>query len=278
MINMNQKLKYVSRIKDEFDTVISGVNGVFTFGNNIDSASLDTLIKIYQSGKKIALASNTAMRAKDLYRFLKHSDVPMNIFYALITAGEIAHFYLKNHHDLGRTYYNLSGNHSKITENLEYQPVESPVMADFILAESDSNGLETSQISSVLEQSLYLRLPLLCIGNNTALVGEKGIVTGVGAIAEQYAMMGGQVISFGKPDVRIASYLLEGLKVDKSRCLVIGDCMSTDMRMGSHFGAKTLLLTNGVHKMDSSNIESQLNSLSENYGLTIDYYMEQLQW
>ena len=275
---MNQKLKYISRIKDEFDTVISGVNGVFTFGNSINAESIEALIKIYQDGKKIALASNTAMRAKDLYRFLKHSNVPVNIFYALITAGEIAHFYLKNHHDLGHAYYSLSGNLSKVMEGLEYRPVESPVMADFILAENDSNGLESSQISSILEQILYLRLPLLCIGNNTSLVSEKGVVAGVGAIAEQYAMMGGQVISFGKPDVRIASYLLEGFKTNKSRCLVIGDCMSTDMRMGSHFGAKTLLLTKGVHKMDSSNIEAQLNSLSENYGFTIDYYMEQLQW
>ena len=93
---MTQKLKYLSRIKDEFDSVICGVNGVFVFGEQTDKTAVETLIKLYQSGKKVALASNSGMRVKDLYYALKQKDVPMNIFYAMITAGEIAHFYLKN--------------------------------------------------------------------------------------------------------------------------------------------------------------------------------------
>ena len=50
---MTRKLKYVSRIKDEFDTVISGVNGVFMCGDEVISEAVDTLIKLYQSGKKL---------------------------------------------------------------------------------------------------------------------------------------------------------------------------------------------------------------------------------
>ena len=54
---MSQRLKYVSRIISEFDTVICGLNGVVLRGLNVDSDNLNTLIKIYQSGKKIMLAS-----------------------------------------------------------------------------------------------------------------------------------------------------------------------------------------------------------------------------
>jgi hypothetical protein len=70
---MSQKLKYISRIKDEFDTIICGVNGVFAYGDNILAPAVDALIKLYQSGKKITLASNSGMRVRDLYYALKQN-------------------------------------------------------------------------------------------------------------------------------------------------------------------------------------------------------------
>lgn len=275
---MNQKLKYVSHIKDDFDVLISGVNGVFMFGENVEKNAVDTLIKLYQSGTKIALASNSGMRVKDLYYLLKRKNVPMNIFYAIITAGEIAHFYLRNNTNLGHRYYNLSGKKSKTLDCLDYVAAESPVMADFILAESDCDGVDTAAVLPILEQALHMNLPIVCVGNNTSLVSSDGVVVGAGAVAEKYAMMGGQVFPFGKPDVRIASYLTEGFgDFEHSRCLVVGDCMSTDMRMGNSFGAQTLFLTNGVHQI-GGDIDKQLKDLSDSYGLNVDYYMENLQW
>ncbi|MBR1825197.1 MAG: HAD hydrolase-like protein [Alphaproteobacteria bacterium] len=275
---MTQRLKYLSRIKDEFDTVICGVNGVFMRGDIVNPTALDALIKLYQSGKKVALASNTGMRVRDLYYLLKHNNVPMNIFYAMITAGEIAHFYLKNNRTNGQAYYNLSGGESKAAAGLDYMAADSLVMADFLLAETQSSGLEAVKVLPLLEQALHLHLPLLCIGNNTSLVGHSGVIESVGAVAEQYAMMGGKVTSFGKPDVRIASYLTENMgKFKPQCCLVIGDCMATDMRMGNAFGAKTLLVGDGVHQLNEGS-ERQLDDLSVNYGLSVDYYTEALLW
>ncbi len=275
---MTQKLKYLSRIKDEFDTVICGVNGVFMHGDIVLPQAVDALIKLYQSGKKITLASNTGLRVRDLYYLLKHKDVPMNIFYAIITAGEIAHFYLKQNQTNSKTYYSLNGQKSMAAAGLEYMPVESMVLADFVLAETESGGLSTAEILPELEQALHLRLPLVSIGNNTALVGHNGVIESVGAVAEQYALMGGKVMSFGKPDVRIASYLTENMSDFRPQCcLVIGDCMATDMRMGNAFGAQTLLVGSGVHQLGDTT-ERQLDDLSINYGLSIDYYTEALLW
>ena len=93
---MSKIIKHISRIRDEFDTVICGVNGVICNGLNFFPESAEALIKLYQSGKKIAVASNSGMRVQDLFLLLKRHGLPMNIFYAMITAGEIAHFYLKN--------------------------------------------------------------------------------------------------------------------------------------------------------------------------------------
>ena len=276
---MSQKLKYISRIRDEFDSVICGVNGVFMFGNKADEESVQTLIKLYQSGKKIMLASNSSLRVSDMYYTLKRRNVPMNIFYAMITAGEIAHFYLKRERDLGRYYYDLSAGDTKIMHGLPYEKADSMVMADFILAQTDCNGIDENEVMPVLEQALHLNLPMLCVGNNTSLVSDGGIVSGVGAIAERYAMMGGKkVIPFGKPDVRVAAYLTEGMQgFDKQRCLIIGDCMSTDIRMANNFGVKCLFITNGVHQIGET-AEQKLDELSGSYGLNVDYYTEALRW
>lgn len=275
---MSQKLKYISRIRDEFDSVICGINGVFMFGDNVDKDGIDTLIRLYQDGKKIVLASNSALRVNEMYYVLKHHDIPMNIFHAIITAGELAHFYLKGNNSLGHTFYNLSSANCGIMLGLDYKQADSIVMADFILAQTDYSGLDEKLVQPVLEQALHLRLPMIGVGNNTSLVGSAGIVSGVGAIAERYAMMGGKVISFGKPDVKIASYLTEGVPAfKKDRCILIGDCMATDMRMANNFGVKSLLLTNGVHQM-GQNTEQQLADLSGSYGLNIDYYAEALRW
>lgn len=275
---MNKPVKHISRIRDEFDIVICGVNGVITDGRRIFPESVDALVKLYQSGKKIALASNTGMRVQDLFFFLKHGGVPMNIFYAIITAGEIAHFYLKKQKNIGSMYFSVAANEHGVIGRLPFEKVDSVVLTDFVLAETTENGIDTVKEAPVLEQALNLHLPFLCVGNDTGLVTDKGVRSSVGALAEQYAMMGGKIIPFGKPDARIAAYLTEGLgDFDVSRCLFIGDNMATDMRMGSNFGGKNLLLTNGVHQL-RGDLAKQVDELSTGYGLSVDYCMEKLQW
>lgn len=275
---MSQQLKYLSRIRDEFDAVICGVNGVIFNEGKFNQQCIDTLSKLYQSGKKVTLASNSGQRVNDLFNILKNASVPMNIFYAMITAGEIAHFYLKNNYSLGHTYYSVTGQDSLVAKGLDYQKTDSLVMADFLLAETSENGLNLEGIDGLVSQALDLNLPMVCVGNNTSVVGKNGIVASVGALAEKYAMLGGKIIPFGKPDVRIAAYLTEEMAdVSPSRCLVIGDCMSTDMRMGNQFKAKTLLMTGGVHQI-FGNVSEKIDELSESYGLNIDYYAEDLVW
>ena len=275
---MMKQIKHISYICDEFDTVICGVNGVISKGHKINQETIDTLIKMYQSGKKIAIASNSGARVMDVFAFLKQHNVPMNIFYAIITAGEIAHYYLKKKSSEMSTYFSLSNSISNLMVGLPYQKVDSVFMADFLLVENTLNGYEISDNLPLLENALALQIPMLCVGNNTSIFTNNGVTSAAGAIAEQYAMMGGKIFSFGKPDIRIAKYLTEGLEnFQTSKCLVIGDDMATDMRMGTLFGAKNLLITSGIHQL-KNDILVDVNELTKNFGLSVDYYTEKLEW
>ena len=151
-------------------------------------------------------------------------------------------------------------------------------MADFLVAEQSEKGAEIAELMPTLEQAAGLNLPLLCIGNDTSVLTPQAVKTAAGAVAEQYAMIGGKIISFGKPDLRIAAYLTENLpNFDVSRCLFIGDNMATDMRLGNNFGGKNLLITSGIHQL-SGDLIKQTDELSTGFGLNVDYCMEKLQW
>lgn len=275
---MTRPLKHISRLREDFDTVICGVNGVLTDGHNFFKENIDTLVKVYQSGASIALASNSGQRARDMFMALRRGGVPMNIFYAIITAGEIAHYYLKNNSGLGKSYFPLTQNLYGVMNGLDFTIADSPVLADFILAETSEKGVDVAGAQPVLEQALSLRIPLICAGNDTQILTPDGVCDSVGCLAEQYAMMGGKIISFGKPDLRIVSYLTESLKEFlPRRCLCIGDAMATDMRLGAHAGMCNLFMTNGVHRIKEEN-PARVEELCAGYGLNVDYYAEKLVW
>ena len=67
-----------------------------------------------------------------------------------------------------------------------------------------------------------------------------------GAIAENYAILGGRILTLGKPDVRIMQYALEG--IDKTGDLiVIGDNVATDIKSASLLGFDSVLISKGRH-------------------------------
>lgn len=275
---MVKKLKHISRIKDDFDCVICGTNGVITDGKNIFPQAVEALNHLYLDGKKIVLATNFSMRVTELFDFLHTAHFPMHIFHAMITAGEIAHYSLKNRADLGMLYYSLLNSSGKLMDGLKYQKTESLVLADFVLAETTTENFDINEKLPILEQALNLKLPMVCVGNNTTMMLNDRVQSSVGSLAEQYALMGGKIITFGKPDVRIAKYLTEQLKdISPERCMVIGDNMATDMKMGAKFKAQTLLVCSGIHQLNIED-EKRLNDLAQNFGLNIDYATENLQW
>ncbi|MBR3661890.1 MAG: HAD hydrolase-like protein [Alphaproteobacteria bacterium] len=275
---MGRTIKHISHISDDFDFYICGVNGVLNSGGSFNQEAVETLYKLYQSGKQVMLASNFAVRVETLFYELKKCGIPMYIFNSIITAGEIVHFYLKSKPQVGKMYYPVVGTESQIMKGLDYGKTESPVLADFLLAETSLSEIDLNEKIPLLEQALELNLPMICVGNNTSVMINNKVCAGVGCLAEKYALMGGKIIPFGKPDIKIASYLTEGLKnFSPEKCLIIGDNMATDMRMGYNLKAKTMLIGSGIHQL-SENDKYKTNELISGYGFDVDYFAENLQW
>lgn len=99
-------------------------------------------------------------------------------------------------------------------------------------------------------------LPMICA--NPDIVVERGhrLIYCAGAIAREYAQLGGRTLIAGKPHrpiyeeaLRLAA-LVRGGPVDRSRALAIGDGGTTDVKGAIDNGIDLLFITDGIHSRE----------------------------
>lgn len=253
-MKMIKPIVNISKVIDNYDTVIVGFSGVLTEGNGIKSEALSALVNIKKAGKRIILLSNTSMRVATVAKFLHVNKIPLALFDSIVTAGEILHYQLKarqgDYAAIGTTYYKIGDiGAAGIFSGMEYQPVEDMPKADFLYmggVASVDDTIETYR--PLLEHAASLAIPLVCAGNDTSTYKNGKVCLAPGAIAEQYAVLGGKIITVGKPDVKVMEYTLDGIDdLNKNKVLLIGDNLTTDIKGANLINIASALVSKGVH-------------------------------
>ncbi|MDO5386160.1 MAG: HAD hydrolase-like protein [Pseudomonadota bacterium] len=254
-MKMIRPIVNIGKIIEPYEAVIVGFNGVLTDGNGIAADAVNALVEMKKRGKHIVLCSNTCMRVAALCDFLIADKVPLKLFDAVITAGEILHYKLKSRSQecasLGTAYYKLgSCRDMGIFSGLDYQPVDDISLADFVYMDSAASADDIiDKYLPELEHAAGLGLPFVCAGNDTSSYKDGKISLAPGALAEQYAVLGGKIITVGKPDPVVMAYCLEALPqgIAKEKILVIGDNLATDIKGANLAGFDSVLISKGVH-------------------------------
>lgn len=290
MIKMIKPIVNVSKIMDKYNTVILGWRGVITDGKLIKPDVINTLINFKKQGIHTVLVSNTAQRIESVIRFLHENQVPLAAFASIVTAGEITHYQLKaqtgNFAKIGYKYYRLGENTYKgIFSGLpDYQQVDAISQADFIYIENIAAKEDTvEKYIPLLEHAASLSIPMVCIGNDTSTYLNGDIVLGAGAIAEQYAALGGKIITTGKPEAKVLAYAIDGLSgVKKDKTLVIGDSLSTDIKGARLLGVDSMLISKGIHVnfLGEGYIPdvAKTRELAANFDVSPDFVISNLRW
>lgn len=79
----------------------------------------------------------------------------------------------------------------------------------------------------------------------------------------------------GKPNQYMFECVASQYGVEPSRCLMVGDRLDTDIKLGSNCGLKTLLTLTGVSTVAEA--EDHLRSgCTERQGMVPDYYVESI--
>ncbi len=286
-MKMIKPIVNISKIADNYDTFVLGFNGVFTEGESLFPEAVKTVQGLYKYGKKVLLLSNTSRRVASIARQLQTGGVSPLFFQCIMTAGEVLHYKLKNrtgdYSAIGTDYYHLGGTEdNSVFYGLDYKQVDNIENAHFIYMNEAATQSDTiEKYLPTLEHAAGLGLPLICSGNDTSTFKDGKICLAPGAVAEQYAVMGGRIITVGKPDGQLFNYCLDAVE-DKGRVLVIGDNVSTDIKGACLLGFDAALISKGVHVnfLGEGYIPdvAKARELCNNYDVSPSYVISNLRW
>ncbi len=251
-MKMIKPIVNLSKIANDYDTFVFGFNGVLYDGEKIFPEALKTLNNLSALGKKIVIISNSHLRITEIADILKKNSVDINIFSNIVTAGEILHYKLKyaqnDYEAIGNKYFHLGNNKNKsVFYGLNFEEVSKIEEAHFIYMSEVFSPEDSIDIyKPFLDQAISLDLPFVCAGNDiSCFIGGK-LCLASGAIAENYAILGGNILTLGKPDVRIIQYALEDISKNEN-ILIIGDNVATDIKAASLLGFDSILISKGRH-------------------------------
>ena len=110
-MKMIKPIVNILKIIDNYDDFIIGFSGVISDGSSVKSEAVTALINLKKADKHVVLLSNSPQRVASIAKILHENRVPLSLFDAIITAGEILHYHLKSkagvYAALGSRYYQM---------------------------------------------------------------------------------------------------------------------------------------------------------------------------
>lgn len=280
-------LQNISSLRDEFDIFIFDVYGVIWDGSAMFPRALEVMEDLHKAGKTVIVMSNAAARSQVLVDEGAVRGYIRGIHYErILSAGDLAHMVF-SHDDRPLRYFIYGRQPSPARfEGSIYQQVDTPDEADFIYLgfPGHQHGTDFELVYTIDDFILDLQAfrqmdkPLVCANPDyVAYVGLPQPVVCEGMLAAYYEKIGGKVAWFGKPEVDIYEHLLQDYDVPRSRVLMLGDTLRTDIAGAKAAGIKSALLLTGVSYREMINAgQTDIKAWSAAQGICPDYYLQTL--
>lgn len=277
-------LSSVEELSAKYDAFILDLWGVVHDGKNLYPGAKEALVALRKAGKKITFLSNAPRRSQVVEQTLAGMGVGSDLYDSIVTSGETAYHCLQHpeHSPFkprGNKYLYIGLERDRlILEGLHYEEVMRPEHAQFVmLSHSFEDNQPLKSLMPLLQRCVELHLPVICINPDKEVVritGER--VYCAGALAEEYHMLGGEVIYFGKPHRTVYEHALATLRIERSKVVALGDTLGTDILGGERTRINTVLVTGGVLKevigdTKAADYKQKCLSLFEKEHITPDY-------
>lgn len=253
---MTKYLENIFDITNTYDLIISDVFGVVHDGQRL-LKNADKFFK--QEASKVALLTNDGRGIDDVaehlkgFNFLKKehykdlftSGFFLDEFYKLNSESNIKCFMLDD-------YLETSANRKEAVLSVPGITFTSDIKeANYCFASGvckfDLDYIKNNQ--DLLSKLTILKnnhCKLLCPNPDKFVVYDNRLIVLAGFIAEQYQKLGGEVISFGKPNKYPYEFIIN--KYNPNKVLMIGDTLETDIDGANQVGIDSLLIGTGVTK------------------------------
>lgn len=282
----------LSGLAEDYDVFIIDLWGVMHDGVTAFPEAVAAVASLKAAGKTTIILSNAPRRAASVAERNSELGIAPGLCDLVMSSGEEAWRHLKErptawYQALGQRCYHLGpARDLAIREGLDYDFVDDPAAADFILltgARESEDSLET--YAAVLAAAAARKLSMVCA--NPDLVVIRGGVREIcaGTLAEGYRALGGDVTYHGKPDPQIYRRCLDLIgKAGPDRVLAIGDSLRTDLTGAAQSDMDSLFIVDGIHgeetglQSDEILQPAHLSALFEGFSHPPRAAMARLRW
>lgn len=252
MADAPRKPATLDEIAAPYAVLLSDVWGVLHNGVAAFPDACAALARARQAGKKVILVTNAPRPGAVVEQHLARLGVPRESWDRIVSSGDVTRHLIAE--GPRRVFHIGDEVDLSIYEGLDVELVE-----EFEASAVVCTGLfddEVEQPEDYAEMLMRMRardLPFICA--NPDIVVERGdrLVWCAGALARDYAHLGGRTLIAGKPHkpiydeaMSVAAGML-GREVAPGEVLAIGDGMLTDVKGAVGAGLDVLFITAGIH-------------------------------
>ncbi len=268
-------LESISEIINKYQNFIIDQWGVMHDGKKGYSHAIKTIDFLVKKKKNLFIISNSSKRKKSSEQNLPKLGFKKNSFINVLTSGEMIW------QTIHKKYSEFKGNincfhiydHSKedgiqFRKNLNFTFVEKIDDADFILACTPFLNMQPVDYLPILNKALNKNIPMYCANPDFETIESNNShnIYCMGAIAEIYKKIGGEVIIQGKPEKEIYIEATKSITLDKTKTVAIGDSIFHDVKGANNFFIDSVLVKSGIHK----DIDT-INKLCKNHKISPTY-------
>lgn len=249
---MPQPLAGLSALAPSTDLFILDLWGVVHGGIEPFDGVVETLAALRSADKRVVFVSNAPVRSHHVAKHLDQMGLG-GTYDALLTSGEATWRHLneryaeKRYHPIGPSWAKL------LHDDLPNEPAATLDDAELLLVVGLADARpEPRSYMAELEAARARDLPLVCANPDRVIVVQDGTYSWcAGALADLYVELGGRVDWLGKPEPLIFEDAAAAVGVtDRSRVVVVGDGLPTDITGANAFGCRSVLVTRGIHARD----------------------------
>lgn len=273
----------ISEIATHYDVYIFDLWGVIHDGVTPFPKTLQVMKNLKDLDKQIYLLSNSPRRSVQNAEHLASMGISTDLYNGAYTSGEDCHHCLKLrdnewYQTLGKKLFHIGPERNISTfEGIGYTMVDSPFEAEFVLVTGTDGWFEDlSPYHDVLEECLMNGLPMVCANQDLIIHRQGRALICAGTIARRYEELGGEVFYHGKPSQEMYQRLCEtyAIKEPKSKILMIGDSLLTDIPGALQYGIDALFIKDGIHINEGGNEQA----LFAKYGVVPTLSMQMCRW
>jgi HAD superfamily hydrolase (TIGR01459 family) len=247
-----KRIRSVREVAGEYDAVLCDVWGVLHDGERAYPGVGELLTGLRAAGTTVVLVSNVPTPGHTIPEELRRLGLPDEAWDAIVTSGDVTRTELARRSPgpllrLGRD------TDTALWEGLGLQFVDI-ARARFLAIAGLRGPQETPEdYQPQLRAARARDLELLCANPDLKVPHGQGMAWCAGAVAWEYALLGGRVVMSGKPHAPI--YARARAEVDRvarhpvppARILAIGDGISTDIVGANRVGLDSLFVATGIN-------------------------------